>query len=174
MSASEDPCQSSGDEPEPASGIECSVSGCVDSLAATLERAARLTLTSHGIQSGQLEIAVVEDEEMRAQHARWMDDDTTTDSLAFDLRDAPDESTVDGQLIACESVARRRAESAGHDWRDELTLYVVHGCLHLCGFDDHDPADASRMHAEEDRILVTLGLPPIFSRGEDSDEGASE
>lgn len=170
MSASEDSTQASGDEPEPGSGIEISVSGCADSLADRLECAARLALTSHRIRSGQLEIAIVDDAEMSEQHARWMDDPSTTDSLAFDLRDNPDASSVDGQLLACESVARRRAESAGHDWQDELTLYVIHGCLHLCGFDDHDSEASARMHAEEDRLLVELGLPPIFSKG----EGASE
>ncbi|MCB9855216.1 MAG: rRNA maturation RNase YbeY [Phycisphaerales bacterium] len=174
MSASEDPSQSPADEPEPESGIDISVSGCTEPLADVLRRAAMLSLTSHGIRQGQLEIAIVEDDAMREQHARWMGEDSTTDSLAFDLRDEPDEGIVDGQLIACESVARRRAAAAGHDWRDELTLYVVHGCLHLCGFDDHEPDDSAEMHAEEDRVLVEMGLPPVFSRGEIEDEGASE
>lgn len=174
MSASDEPSPSPADEPEPEPGIDISVSGCTEPLADVLRRAAVLSLTSHGIQQGQLEIAIVEDDEMRAQHARWMDDDTTTDSLAFDLRDEPDDRVVDGQLIACESVARRRADAAGHDWRDELTLYVVHGCLHLCGFDDHDADDSAEMHAEEDRVLVEMGLPPMFSKGEMPDEGASQ
>ncbi|HPF41533.1 MAG TPA: rRNA maturation RNase YbeY [Phycisphaerae bacterium] len=174
MSASEESIPSAADEPEPESGIEIAVSGCPSPLAEVLRRAAELSLTTHGVQRGSLEIAVVDDAEMSAQHARWMDDDSTTDSLAFDLRDEPDEDLVDGQLIACESVARRRAEAAGHDWRDELTLYVVHGCLHLCGFDDHDPEESAEMHREEDRILVALGLPPVFARGEARDEGASE
>ena len=173
MSESEDPFQPASDEPEPLSGIEICVSGCADELAESLRKAAEKTITSHGIQSGQLEVAVVDDAEMRAQHSRWMDDDSTTDSLAFDLRDAPDDHVIDGQLIVCESVARRRADAAGHDWAHELTLYVVHGCLHLCGFDDHDVAEADRMHLEEDRILQALGLPPVFARGEGHDEGAS-
>lgn len=173
MSESADPSESASDEPEPISGIEISVSGCADRLSDGLREAARYAITSHGIQSGQLEIAVVDDAEMRAQHARWMDDDSTTDSLAFDLRDVPDDRNVDGQLIVCESLARRRADAAGHAWEHELTLYVIHGCLHLCGFDDHETADADRMHAEEDRILLAIGLPPVFSRGESRDEGTS-
>jgi probable rRNA maturation factor len=173
MNVSEDPCQPPSDDPDPFSRLEIAVSGCADRLAEALQRAATAALTSHGIKSGPLDIAVVDDTEMRAHHARWMDDDSTTDSLAFDLRDEPDDSTVEGQLIVCEPVARRRAEAAGHDWEHELTLYVVHGCLHLCGFDDHAPADAERMHAEEDRILQAIGLPPVFSRGEVLDEGAS-
>lgn len=174
MTPSEDPCQPSGDEPEPGSSIDISVSGCANALAALFQRAARRTLTSHGIRTGQLEIAVVDDAQMSAQHAQWMGDDATTDSLAFDLRDEPDDVSVDGQLIVCEPVARRRAESSGHAWQDELTLYVVHGCLHLCGFDDHDPDESARMHAEEDRILEAMGLPPVFSNGELEDEGASQ
>ena len=40
----------------------------------------------------------------------------------------------------------------------ELVLYVVHGVLHLCGFDDHDPADRARMRDAEARVLEHLGF----------------
>lgn len=154
------------DDPE-RSVIDITITGCDGRLAEDLIRAARLALKHHGIQTGQLEIAVVDDVEMCAQHQRWLDDDTPTDALTFDLRDDDaEDSLIDGQLIVCETVARNRAIESGHDWSDELTLYVVHGCLHLCGFDDKNPTDAERMHAEEDRLLVAVGRPPIFASGE--------
>ncbi len=40
----------------------------------------------------------------------------------------------------------------------ELSLYVIHGLLHLCGFDDHDDADISRMRQREDELLALNGL----------------
>lgn len=47
----------------------------------------------------------------------------------------------------------------------ELALYVVHGLLHLSGYDDHDPSAARIMHAREDALLVALGLGPVYTAG---------
>ena len=105
--------------------------------------AARCVLRAEKFSEGRLDIAVVGDTTMRRLHAEYSNDDTTTDSLAFDLRDEPREGYVDGQLIACSSVARRRARSRGIDWRAELVLYIVHGSLHLCGYDDHTEEEAA-------------------------------
>jgi rRNA maturation RNase YbeY len=41
----------------------------------------------------------------------------------------------------------------GQSWRDELLLYIIHGCLHLCGYDDIRKADARKMAVEQERIL---------------------
>ena len=72
---------------------------------------------------------------------------------------------IDGQVIVCRSVARRKARARGADWQKELLLYVVHGCLHLCGYDDERSEDAERMHRREDEILTALGLGAVFSGG---------
>jgi len=45
----------------------------------------------------------------------------------------------------------------------ELILYVIHGLLHLCGFDDHDKADLRNMRERERHYLAQLGLPDITS-----------
>lgn len=144
-------------------GLTITVLGCPDGLPAELRRAARRTLRAEGYRCGELEIAVVGDAEMRRQHARWLGDDATTDVLSFDLRAKPRAGRVDGQLLVCKSVARRRARSRKTDWRGELLLYVVHGCLHLSGYDDGGAASAARMHHREDEILTALGWGPVFS-----------
>jgi len=107
----------------------------------------------------------VSEPEMRRQNARWKRDTRCTDVLSFDLRSRRRRGEVDGQLILCEAVARREARARGHDWRAELVLYAVHGCLHLCGHDDRRPADAARMHRLEDRILTLLGWGRVFAGG---------
>jgi probable rRNA maturation factor len=133
--------------------LSVAVSGCSRDMADLLERVARHVLNGEGARRGQLHIAVVGDAEMRRQHARWMNDPTPTDVLTFDLSDVPDKKSVDGQLIVCRSVARRAARDRGHAWQNELALYVVHGCLHLCGHDDCDERSAARMHHREDELL---------------------
>ncbi len=132
-------------------------------LAGEIRRAARLALRSQGIHRGRVEIAVIGEAEMRRQHLRWKGARGVTDVLAFDLRDQLDRGTVDGQVIVCEPVARRTARLRRGDWRGELLLYVVHGCLHLCGHDDRRPKVAMRMHAVEDALLTELGWGPVYT-----------
>ncbi len=156
-------------EQEPPAGrqtqhLHITVSACPDGMEKDVVRAARTALTSQGFERGELEIAVVGDAEMRRQHEAWMGDAATTDVLSFDLREKPRKGRVEGQLIVCVSVARRRARARRTDWRGELLLYVVHGCLHLCGMDDQQEEDAAAMHAVEDKLLSRMGWGPVFSR----------
>ncbi|HVP09912.1 MAG TPA: rRNA maturation RNase YbeY [Phycisphaerae bacterium] len=132
-------------------------------MEAEIRRAARRAMQAGGYHSGRLEIAIVGDAEMRRQHQRWLGRATVTDVLSFDLRDRAEPGRVEGQLIVCETVARRQAKLHDADWRGELLLYVVHGCLHLCGHDDRRAVHAAEMHAREDQLLSLLGWGPVFS-----------
>jgi probable rRNA maturation factor len=124
-----------------------------------------MTLQSEGYRRGTLEVAVVGEAEMRGQHRRWKGSAAVTDVLSFDLRERPRRSLVDGQLIVCGPTARKRAKRRGGDWRGELLLYVVHGCLHLCDYDDATATAAARMHRLEDDLLAALGWGRVFSSG---------
>jgi probable rRNA maturation factor len=146
----------------PQPGLSIIISGAAAALKPAIRRAARRTMLSQGYGQGRLEIALVDGTEMRRQHRQWMGLASMTDVLSFDLRDRPRRGRVDGQLIVCETVARRRAGRDDTDWRAEVLLYVVHGCLHLCGHDDHRAADAARMHRQEDELLSLLGWGPVF------------
>ncbi len=147
--------------------ITVTVSGCSDGLKKNIRRAARATLSAEGIPRGQLEVAVVVDREMKRLHKAWMGKTATTDVLTFDLQHpkikTAKNQSIDGQIVVCETVARRRTRAGRRDWRDELLLYVVHGCLHLCGYDDHRERDSARMHRREDEILTRLGHGAVYS-----------
>ncbi len=142
---------------------EVSVTAAPRGLKQAMIDAARAALLARRYHRGRLHVAVIGAAEMRRQHARWMDDDTPTDVLTFDLRDEPERGLVDGELLVCSTVARERARGYGGDWRAELLLYVVHGCMHLCGLDDHDPVEAARMHRLEDRVLKQLGWGEVYA-----------
>jgi probable rRNA maturation factor len=137
-------------------------------------RAARRALASEGVRAGRLELVAVDDRSMRRLHRVWMGADSATDVLTFDLSESRENRRrrgaatggVDGQIIVCAALARRRAASLGVRPRDELSLYVVHGCLHLCGYDDRRRAEAARMHRREDQLLRALGIGPVFATGE--------
>lgn len=144
-------------------GLQIDVTGASGAFAAQIEEAARTALNSQKHKSGNLNIAVIGGAEMGRQHARWMNDPSPTDVLTFDLRDAAKKGIVEGELLVCSAVAKREAKRRGGDWRAELLLYVVHGCLHLCGYDDRDEAEAATMHKLEDRILTKLGWGEVFA-----------
>ncbi len=78
-------------------------------------------------------------------------------------------------------MAAATAEEIGADPRDELALYVVHGLLHLCGYDDLTESGAAAMRCRERELLAACGRPNPFdlvtdprSRRGKRDEAASE
>jgi probable rRNA maturation factor len=152
--------------PRAASSIGVDVSGCTAAWAGQIRRAARAALGAEGVQAGHLDIAVVDERMMKRLHGRWMGKETATDVLTFDLErqiaKTPRRRRVEGQIVVCDSVARKNARESRGNWRDEVLLYVVHGCLHLCGYDDRTADDAARMHRREDSILAKLGRGAVY------------
>lgn len=130
---------------------------------------------------GEARVRVVGDWEMSRLHGERLGDATTTDVLTFDLRDGAkdgaaggDARELDVDLVLCVDEAARRAGELGHEvWR-ELALYAVHGVLHCLGYDDHDPAAAAAMHAEEDRVLTAIGVGPVYEAGGAGGAGRGE
>ena len=116
---------------------------------------------SHGL-SGELSIAFLDDAELSRIHAEFLDDSTPTDVITFP-GDA--EEFLAGEI--CVSVERADAEAAarGESFAGELTLYLVHGWLHLVGLDDVETADRRAMRRAEEETMnavETAGLLPDF------------
>lgn len=139
---------------------------------------ARAVARWQGCRSGHIFIAVVGNARMAALHHRYMGLPEPTDVLTFDLGSDRKSRRMEGQIVVCADVARRRAarlqfaaESGGPRARNrallcELALYVVHGVLHLAGYDDHSKGDFERMHRREDFLLKRLGYGPVWSAGQ--------
>jgi len=95
--------------------------------------------------------------EMRALHARWLDDDSDTDVLSFPLDAGADAiELAQGELVVCVDYARRSARDHGNSADAELALYLVHGALHLLGYDDSDAQSLTDMKRGEKRVLDAL------------------
>ena len=78
----------------------------------------------------------------------------------------PGAKTLEGEVVIGYEVAKEYAADRGHDVNLELLLYVIHGCLHLCGYDDDDAnAREARRNGvcatKEREYLAKLGLPDI-------------
>ena len=111
-------------------------------------------------QPAYVELAVVGDAAMRSLNRRWLNRDRTSDVLSFDLSD--DEQFC-AQIVVNVEQARRQARLRGRGYGAELMLYVVHGLLHLLGYDDADPDQARRMHAREDQLLRRFGIGAVYA-----------
>jgi probable rRNA maturation factor len=127
-----------------------------------IERAAAAVL-AEGSATGDLSVVLTDDAELRELNSKYLGVDATTDVLAFSASELdPDTgSKYLGDVIVSVPTAERQADAAGHSLEAELQLLVVHGVLHLLGYDHAEPAAKSRMWAVQARVLNGLGLSAI-------------
>jgi probable rRNA maturation factor len=84
--------------------------------------------------------------------------DYETDVISFVLESDPEQQYLTGQLVVSLDTAASVAEELGIPIEHELLLYVIHGSLHLVGFDDQEPVRALKMRAAEQDFLGRLGI----------------
>jgi probable rRNA maturation factor len=117
-----------------------------------LARAVDRALSAIGRPAGVVEVAVVDDGEIRRLNAAHRGISRRTDVLAFPL-EAPDAGPLIGQLVISADAAARQARRLRVPLALELDLLATHGTLHLAGYDDRDPVEADLMHRRERDIL---------------------
>ncbi|MFT5286191.1 MAG: putative rRNA maturation factor [Planctomycetota bacterium] len=114
----------------------------------------------YGAEPGrEVSLALVSDETLAELHGRFLDDPSTTDVMSFLLDDDEDETGAWGEVVVSVDRAREVAAERGLGFEREVVLYVVHGTLHLCGFDDHEDEDRAEMRVAEAAVLGKLGYP---------------
>lgn len=122
--------------------------------------AAALAAVAEGDRGvAELSIALVDDPTLAELHGRYLDDPTVTDVMSFDVTPGPESTPLVGEIVVSVDRARAVASRRGVPLDYELALYIVHGTLHLCGFDDIDADDRLAMRAAERRALTALGYP---------------
>jgi probable rRNA maturation factor len=125
-----------------------------------LKAAARTVLEGEGIREAKVTLAFVDGPHIHRLNKQFLDHDEPTDVLTFPYSD-PGSRKLEGEVVIGHPVAVENAADRGHDPAQELVLYVIHGCLHLCGHDDTIAAAAKAMRAKERHYLTALGLPDI-------------
>ncbi|MCO5224523.1 MAG: rRNA maturation RNase YbeY [Thermomicrobiales bacterium] len=102
-------------------------------------------------------IQIVDDETMRTAHVEFMDIDEPTDIMTFPYADEEDDlwgdSEVGGDLMISVDRAAENAIEAGWSTIDEMHFLIVHGLLHLLGWDDHTPEDRASMLAHQRELI---------------------
>ena len=117
-----------------------------------LVRAVGRALAALGRPAGVVEVAVVDDAEIRRLNGLHRGIARRTDVLAFPL-EMPDAGPLVGQLVISAEAAVRQARRLRVPLALELDLLATHGTLHLAGYDDRDPVEADLMHRREREIL---------------------
>ncbi|HVX11448.1 MAG TPA: rRNA maturation RNase YbeY [Pirellulales bacterium] len=132
-----------------------------------LRAAVEGVLLAEGIRAGEISLAIVDDPTIHDLNRQWLNHDEPTDVLSFVLEES--DGYREGEIIVSADTASSRAAEFGWTAEAELLLYVVHGALHLVGYDDKEPAKREVMRERERYHISRLGL----SQGGEAGERAS-
>ena len=128
-----------------------------------LERLVRSALIAEGVEQAEIGVILVDDRRIAAVHRRWLGLAGPTDVITFDLSAGsagpPEAGVLAGDIVVSTETARRMARAVGWTPRQELAYYIVHGVLHLTGYNDHTAADRRQMRARERAVMKACGLP---------------
>lgn len=137
----------------------------------SVRKLVRQFLKFHNKNCDEVSIHFIDTETISKMHADYFNDASTTDCISFPMdNDAAEDDTIDefdreftgtkvknykilGEVFVCPETANAYAKKYSLDALKELTLYVVHGLLHLLGYDDLSPKDRKKMRMEEARFL---------------------
>lgn len=125
------------------------------------KKAAAAALKAAGYRGrATLDLFFVGNAEIKRLNRRWRGKNRPTDVLSFPLRGAkawPGAGEELGDIVISIPTARADAAKYGRKYRDELTLLLVHGILHLLGFDHLEEKDRKRMFGVQNAALAKLG-----------------
>jgi probable rRNA maturation factor len=133
---------------------------------AFMRQLVRAVLDGEGVEDAEISLAFVDNPTIHGLNKRFLQHDEPTDVLSFPLSE-PGARRLSGELVVGAEVALAQATARGHDVQAELALYVIHGLLHLLGYDDHSDDEAAEMRQRERHYLQQLGLPDIAPRAEE-------
>ena len=115
-------------------------------------------------EEAELSVTFVDKDEIQEINKMYRDKDKVTDVISFALEEDEPEITgiemprVLGDIIICTDVAQEQADSYGHSFERELGFLVLHGFLHLLGYDHMNEQDEKQMFGRQDQILNAYGL----------------
>lgn len=163
---------------EDRAGADHPAGGNADIAAATgsMREVAEAALELHCGYEADVFVSIVDEGEIQQLNSESRGIDRPTDVLSFPYIDFEQGQSLAqaaatahmlnpetgrlmlGDIVICLDIAKRQADEYGHGLRRELCFLLLHGLLHLLGFDHENDADAERMFGEQDRILSSCGI----------------
>jgi probable rRNA maturation factor len=126
---------------------------------AALRRRARLVLAALGEADSEVSIALVDDGAMAELNERWRGRSGPTDVLSFSLVEgeyAGHRRGLLGDVVIDVEQASRQADARGHGLDEEIARLLIHGTLHLLGFDHEERREAARMRRRERELWAKI------------------
>jgi len=143
---------------------------------AAIRKTVRVVLEAEQVAVARISVALADNVTVRRVNREYLQHDYDTDVLSFLFKSTAEKEwkpkrsrsvavrprgcgrRIDGEVLISAEMAAQTAGRFGWSPRDEVTLYLVHGLLHLCGYDDLTPAERRIMRARERVILTKLGI----------------
>ncbi len=131
---------------------------------AELERWISAALQSQKLEDAEVSLYIVDEDESQQLNNQYRSKDYPTNVLSFPA-DIPEEVGVPllGDLVVCAPVVEREAQEQGKTLAAHWAHMLVHGSLHLLGFDHIDDTEADEMEALETAIITGLGYPAPYN-----------
>lgn len=111
-----------------------------------------------GTKTGRIGIVLVDNETIQQYNRDFLQHDYPTDVISFPIEDRLADGHLEGEILACTQVALDRATEFGWSPQEEILLYVVHGILHLVGYDDTTPEERQLMRQKEKNYLALVNI----------------
>ena len=118
-------------------------------------------MESNKIESGEISLIFGSDELLSYLKKEYFHKDQWTDVIAFRLNDYV-EKVVEGEIYITLPRAEENSKSFGEPFEKEITRLIIHGCLHLLGFDDESKKEKLEMTQMENDFLSQINWQKIF------------
>lgn len=126
------------------------------------KKMAERILSDLGFHESELSILLVDDDEMTHLNRQYLSRDHPTNVLAFAMGEGEDTGLhpdLLGDVVISTETAEQEAQQSGVTLKEEMALLLVHGILHLLGYEHEDvPEEAAKMEATEQEVLTRLGF----------------
>jgi probable rRNA maturation factor len=109
-----------------------------------------------GFSINNLNYIFCSDEYLHKINLEYLDHDTYTDIITFD--NSEDESSIEGDIFISIERVSENSQALNTVFEEELKRVIVHGLLHLCGYDDHTPEDKAGMRRLESEYIIDFDL----------------
>ena len=139
-----------------------------------LHSAVEKIANDHGIERSEISVALVDDPAIKILNKQYLNHDYETDVISFVLEYDEASAFLVGQLIVSTDTAATMAAKVGGVIGDEVLLYVIHGMLHLVGYDDKQESDAVDMRAAEKKYLGEFNVEHRWEKPEEDSAGSED
>lgn len=139
-----------------------------DATLALAAQAAFAQTSRAGAAPYEATIVLTDDTEMRDLNRTWRDKDEPTNVLSFPAGDVPGDDGALGDVVIAYETTEAEANQTGISLSDHVSHLVVHGVLHLLGFDHMDDAEAEKMEDLERKALASIGIADPYGHGNEA------